>query len=210
MASLTNFERAPKTVGASTTTTGGNTPEDLIASYNVNTTYTKGDFVVARPNASNEWPGLYQYVAETPAKGKLPTDSSYWAQIVAPGPVVLLQGDVLSPTLPALSAPGGTEAATITISGTVAAGATLGSFTLAAGKGYRVEVSEPRPSARGASLPDDVLVKLFIRPTEVNNADGTTTVSLLAKWYYTALATATAVAAISASALTARIKVIEV
>jgi hypothetical protein len=174
----------------------------VITDYSAITVYAQGTIVRYQPTGSLT-AGLYQASVGSVPAGTLPTNTAYWIVLIAAGPVVLYNADVLNPTLAAVSAPG---------SGILgvqkADNSALASLTIPVGKRYKVVWDgEITPVIAGQDLPTDHYLRVVALLDETANADGTTGLVITPRWSQTSHTANTAIAAVTANTLRQRLRV---
>lgn len=172
----------------------------LIPLFLATAVYAVGDLVQYQP-AGTSAPGLYQAVVAPPV-GTLPTDNRYFQAIIAAPVSPLIDADIVCPAAAAVAAAG----AGILGQGNNN-GASLTPVTIPAGRRYRMWVSEIRGTNAGTPLPTDCHYRVELLNTEQINGDGSVTLTITPRWAQIATANNAAIAAITAGAFTARVKV---
>jgi hypothetical protein len=173
----------------------------LIPAYSPTTVYPSGSIVSYQPPGT-QYPGYYQSTVGNAPAGTLPTNLNFWQVIASPGPVVLIETDLLNPALAAVAAAGAGIAGIQNTSGTAVA-----TITVPAGKRYKVTVSEARPNTAGTSMATDCNVDVVPLIAETLNADGTVSLVVTPRWTQLSTANNSAIAAVAASFLSARLRV---
>lgn len=174
----------------------------LISPYSELASYQVGQLVIYQP-LGTQAAGLYQAKVAPPQVGIAPTVTSYWQQLVSPGPVVLFDADLLNPALAGLSAPASGVLGQLNTSGSA-----LSAITIPAGRRYRLTVGEVRPNVAGGSTPTDSHFRLELLAAETLNAvDGTVSLVITPRWAQIATANAAAIAAQAANLFAARARV---
>ncbi len=173
----------------------------IIPLYSATTAYPRGALVLWQAPGTQSVV-LYQAAVDAPA-GSLPSNGQYWLALQAQSPTVLYDADVLNPALSAASAAG---ANILTLQKTN--GSALPTFTVPAGRGYKVIVQEPRPANRGQSLATDHALRLVAFSAEQQASDGVSwSVTITPGWFQTAFANNAAIAAVAANAVAVRVRV---
>jgi hypothetical protein len=170
--------------------------------YSSTTTYPLGQFVQYTPSGA-QLPGLYQVILANAPAGTLPTNATYFVQVVSPGPQVLFDADITNPSLAAVSAPGAGIPSIQKTNGTA-----LAALTVPPGRGYKLIIQDPRPATRGTSLATDHMLRLLGAISEAQAADGVSwNVTITPYWFQEAFANNSAIAAVSTGTVAVRLRV---
>lgn len=171
-----------------------------IAIYSDTGVYLLGQIVTYQPPGTQNM-GLYQVKVALPSVGVQPTVSAFWQVLVSPGPVVLVDVDVQNPALGLIAAGG---AGILGQDNTV--GSVLPTILLPAGRRYRITVSEVCPNVNGGSTPTDCHFRVEALAAETVTNNGTALV-ISPRWVRVGTANNAAIAAVTALAFTARVRV---
>lgn len=171
-----------------------------IAVYSDTGVYLVGQIVTYQPPGTQNM-GLYQVKVALPSVGIQPTVSAFWQVLVNPGPVVLMDVDVQNPTLGAVAAGGAGILGQDSTVGTV-----LPTIILPANRRYRITVTEVCPNNDGVSTPTDCHFRVEALAAETVTNSGKALV-ITPRWVRVATANNAAIAAVTALAFAARVRV---
>jgi hypothetical protein len=192
----------------------------LYPNWNSTTQFSQGQILQYQPTGCQNM-GLYQVTAAPPL-GTPPTNAfgvvngTYFVQLASPGPVVLLDQQVLNPAFPAVTTASTPVTAVVSAPSVQETdGTALAAFIVPAGHRYNILNYRPRPATAGGSMPTDSRVDIDWNCVETATADGTGNMSVVItpKWTQTSKQSAVtsaatnAIAAVGVGTLAARCRV---
>lgn len=170
-----------------------------IEAYNAAKAYLPGDVLTYAPTGA-QVSGLFQCIKAS--TGNLPTVATFFNQITAPGPVVLVDIEILNPQI---AQSGAAIAATSTCTRT--AGTALPAVTIPGGKGYCVTAETVTPVAAGGLTPADCHLDVVFHCVEgAPGGDGSRTLTVTPIWRGTTLLN-TQSAAVTVNTMKSRVKI---